>query len=381
MRLSKACKALFFIANHIFAAHIPRVVGIPGRIQNENHNDPHDVVQTSHRGRSTHVPSILSALFARQQDGTCKRCQETCTAGTIVDKNDCSRCTRCPPGHRAHSNFKECVKISAEDRNREFSNKKTRLVMDQREWRFWEKKDAQDNEYKKAAERRKDNEVRNKVRRMGRCLPLVALVAGAEITQEFDISDDFFDEKFLEDGALIELWPEDVDIEPWSDDSTDAIFEKDEFVQAWIDYANNNKKKRDAGVADVNDPKTKLIQERENLRLESPRHPASSEQTPDNHHVQSGVVTLSVRSNEGRTDLLVRDPGLEERFFLIAIFKAIALVVTIVARLAPLASRVIKPIRIAVQAGGRTAQTQRKAAQKIAQDKNFKNCLRMQRPG
>ncbi|KAM5355159.1 hypothetical protein ACJ41O_001805 [Fusarium nematophilum] len=216
---------------------------------------------------------------------------------------------------------------------------------------------------------RRDNNKRNIVRRVGRCLPLVAMGMGLQVAEEH--GDDFFDEDYLESMDLLQFWPEELSIEPWSADSDvdDAIFDSDEYAERRVK----------AGEEDPDRPSKRWL----------PRQ-ARSESERDAEEVKAAIAAR--RSRQGvpiasSTDVILHDRDLEKRFFWIAIFAVIAKTAAAVggaiARTAAGAARGLSKTSIRVAKGRgskRTRREQHDGARRMADSRRYRRCLLKQDP-
>ncbi|KAM0282359.1 hypothetical protein ACHAQH_003038 [Verticillium albo-atrum] len=193
MHFSKAAKAVFFIINHVAATHFPPSVILAGRLQSdESEHESSSQVINRDLG-SISLPVVGVHLFTRQE--SCKNCRTRCPNGKIIDKDDCKKCKRCPKGRTANSRYDKCIKNADGKRQKQeaFDKKKEAKTTEYKDKgrRFDKKKE----EKKRAYVDKQDEDKRKKVRRMGRCLPLVPLGMGAIAAEEF--ADEFFDEEYL----------------------------------------------------------------------------------------------------------------------------------------------------------------------------------------
>ncbi|RYP05836.1 hypothetical protein DL765_009710 [Monosporascus sp. GIB2] len=352
MRLSKTSKALFLILNHLVAAHVPRHM-VTARL----HGPEKEKNSLAARYASMESFDPELHLSGRQ---ACDGCRKRCSPGKIIDPRDCTECKRCPKRQMPDKAQKRCLP-NPHDRDKKNQDK---------ERKFHEKIPQKKAEYKakryeiKREDKRRiyhdkrDEEKRRKVRRMGRCLPLVPLSMGAQVATEY--SDEFFDEQFLEDMELMEFWPEGMQIDAWNDDKSDDIFEDDDYVNKWIAVGEAISKR----AVDTNASQAEL----ELMAPHRAPHEDTSTKTARNYTsdvaLPAAVTDLTVRS-----ELQARCPIC----FLIPIFAAAIRTATAVARLVRLTRTAI---RIGKGRGSKmTKSEQREGADRIAKDQRWRRCL------
>ncbi|KAI1417118.1 hypothetical protein F5Y13DRAFT_204457 [Hypoxylon sp. FL1857] len=383
MRFSKACKALFLIVNHVAAYHVPRDF-IAARIQGQNDMEDDGELETQKSAIRSSSPLIVPRAAAP----VCDKCRKRCSPGRIIDPKDCTECIKCPKGQMPNKSQKACIptpeekkkqdeekkKQDEEKKKKEEEEKKKKKEKEDKERRFKDKIPEKRKEYKakryevkrkdktRIYHDKRDELKRRKVRRMSRCLALVPLAMGASVASDY--ADEFFDEEYLEDMNLLEFWPKNTDVDGFTDDTSDAIFEDDDYVNKWIAIGEK------IGARDVYGNITEL-------ELSEP------ESEPESIPVT--VAPLPVRDvtePETTTALTVREEfhQLHARCpicFLIPIFAAVLRTAAAAARVAATAIRLSKnTIKFAKGRGSKVTRVeQRKGAEKISKDKNWRNCL------
>lgn len=204
-----------------------------------------------------------------------------------------------------------------------------------------------------------------------RCLALVPLSMGSSTVEELD---DLFDEEWTDSMEMVDFWPSEMDIDQWKDDKDDEIFEKDDYIDKWV---NIGKRKRSLAGAPID--------ERDQPAEEDPAAAAAAAvavMQPGTvaHHkvpakfIRKAPVALPTTTT---TALSVRDEHLMKRCpicFLIPIFAAVAR--TVGAVVARVGAQVAKgAVKIAKGRGKNTKRSQREGAEKVSKDKNWRNCL------
>ncbi|KAM7210892.1 hypothetical protein V8F06_013734 [Rhypophila decipiens] len=380
MRISNASKAIFILANYVTANLVPPHLKINIRLNRGAGEDGTsygvDFVDDS-TSVNPSVAKIPEGLLPRQQ--SCDRCRTRCPTGKIIHPTKCRRCIRCPPGKKADPTSRICVDGNPEpdqedkdkrkqDREKSYQGKKKDEKDNFRIRKYDTKKEKEKEKYRINEEHKRDNERRKKVRRAGRCLPVVALAMGAGVASEF--ADEFFDEAYLESMDLEQFWPEDLPIEPWDSEDSDHIFEEDEYIDQWINVGNSQGSATVSGIV---------------------------RRTRDDANTDVGngdVVNLT----EVQTEIRTRQPGaiqlvscsdatvkgqLDTRFlpFLIPIFAAVAgTAARVGAAAGKAAGSVLKLTRYTVKIGtGKSSKKsfkeQSDGARRISQNKNWRTCL------
>ncbi|KAK4210113.1 hypothetical protein QBC37DRAFT_449004 [Rhypophila decipiens] len=250
MHFSKTTKAIFILANYVTASLIPPHLKINVRLNPSPNGhgtaDNVDLVENN-QALNESVVKVPEALLPRQQ--SCDRCRTRCPPGKIINPAKCRRCIRCPPGMKADPTSRICIKGDPEpdeeekakkkaDKEKRYQDKKEDEKQKHKIKKYDSKKGKEKVKYQANEEHKKNNERRKRVRRAGRCLPLVAMAMGAGVAAEF--ADELFDEAYLESMDLEQFWPDDVAIEPFDSEESDKIFEDDKYIDEWIKVGENN---------------------------------------------------------------------------------------------------------------------------------------------
>ncbi|KAM0331455.1 hypothetical protein ACHAQA_003131 [Verticillium albo-atrum] len=330
MRITTATKAIFIMVNHVLASHYP-----------------HDVLHAAHLyGRAdfgTGLAPRQGAPLNLPNIWKCNSCVERCPAREIIDQKDCTKCKPCAQGQKPDPAKKACIKDPREDKYTEVKRDRYKEYRDNKGIDRWTK--IKEREYGNKIDEKK----RRKVRRMSRCLALVPLAMGAAAVEEYG---EMFDEDWTESMEMLEFWPEDLEVDPWIDESSDKIYEEDAYVDQWVDIGNNQR--RDLSPS-----------------LDLPV--ISSVREVDHDKVPAKFK----RADSSTNALIVRDNEFDKRCpfcFLLAIFAAVLRTIAQVAKVARTS------IKIAKGMNKRSRRDKREGANKIRQDKNWRNCLTGQNP-
>lgn len=167
-------------------------------------------------------------------------------------------------------------------------------------------------------------------------------------TKTVEEVDDLFDEEWANGMEMLPLWPEDLDIDQWKNDDSDKVYEEDSYINQFIDIG--KKRKRDPLV----------------VRDISPANVPTNFKRVRDLGPPSAV-----------TDLSVRDNNLHKRFclpcILIPIFAALARTAAAVARVA---TQIVRgAVKVIKGRNNRSKFDQKNGADKVAKNKNWRNCL------
>ncbi|KAG9235775.1 hypothetical protein BJ875DRAFT_494710 [Amylocarpus encephaloides] len=381
MKISLSAKAIFFILNHVAAFHVPPHLKVAARLQERSGENASPTTATEPFDGTPTENNLIPR--ASTSASSCPACRDWCPSNKIISPKNCKKCIKCPAGMKADPTFKTCIKDDGKKNNDDddnekkkkweeklakWSEKQKKLRAPFKEKKWGEKKQKLMDEYKKNEDRKKDNEKRKKVRRFGRCLPIVALAMGPGVAATY--ADEFWDEDWLESMELLELEPEGYTIEPWDSEDSDKIFEEDDYLNKWIDYGNKQAEARSIrSYGAMSSP----------LEL-TPRDPTP---TPTLAPV---LPRLPPREGPASTGLVLYEDHEKRFFWLIPIFAAIASTVARVAvgaaRAAGAALRLSKyTMKIAKGAKSKKSRLEQKeGAKKVAKDKNWKQCLHRMGP-
>jgi hypothetical protein len=212
------------------------------------------------------------ALVTRQEaDGeSCDR-RARCKKNKIRNPSDPTKCIKCPPLMRSDPTKTVCVRdndVSEEDKRNTYEEKIKEKIKEKLEKfkekiaeRLEKKKEEKNKEWEEKDKQRQGERNQKKFRRMAVCLPLVAAAIGTQAMLE--MADGGFSEDLLDsiNGDMLEVWPStDID-DSWLDnalpDDQSDITEQDyakEFLVVGDAAAENAKRsieKRD-NSSDIN---------------------------------------------------------------------------------------------------------------------------------
>lgn len=172
-----------------------------------------------------------------------------------------------------------------------------------------------------------------------RCLALVPLAMGVAAVEEYS---ETFDEDWTDSMELLEFWPEGLEVDEWVDDSSDELFENDDYIDKYVNIGEGNQRREIALVPAVRD--------RDNIPSKFSRN--------------------AIRTSP-RTDLVLRG-DLTKRC------PICPLIVIFLSALSTVA-RVVKIARTAIQIAkgfnNVARRTKRASTRKISESKNWRNCL------
>jgi hypothetical protein len=198
-------------------------------------------------------PGEIMPLEIRQNNDKCDRRCRRCRGKRIQNPKDCTKCIRCPPGTKGDLTHKVCIpeKRDPADKERRFGEKKNKVKENYKkdkgkEWK--NKMEVKQKQFKEWQQNRLDKQKARKTRRIGRCLPLMAVAMGYTAGHVF--FDDFFDEDYLESMDLLQLWPDDTKEPPENvegdNNEDDKIFDNKDYIEEflwWGDYRDDQAKK------------------------------------------------------------------------------------------------------------------------------------------
>jgi hypothetical protein len=248
---------------------------------------------------------------------------------------------------------------------------------------------AKEEADKKAQEEQDKEDHRKK--RTGKCLPVVALMTGIEYVaakrsvplarrdeeHPYSWTTEFFDEDFMESNDILEYWPSDLaDFDPNTDD-----LDKDDWLNKWSQIIQSRMLKEDDTNCDgTSNSKVKRCPVRRDL---GPAEYALSTPEPSSAPpatTERGLIVLEER--QGIPGIIVSIASFLLR--LASIFGKIKPAVDAIAKLVPRLTGLTKERLFTLAkpgqgaAGGREAM--KNAAQKIAQNQNWKSCLQAGQP-
>lgn len=231
MRFSKTFKGAFLIINHVTATHFPPIIALNPKLHGPRSNSANDVA----------AGDLASMPLVPRIDEYCSYCRDRCPKDKIIDPEDCGECLRCPKGKTPNKPQEKCIRNKSErdKKTSKYKEKKRKEIDYYRDKgrRYKEKKAEKQKSYNRA----RNKEDRKQVRRMGRCLPIVPLVMGPTLAEKY--GDEFFDEDFLESMTLLDLWPQWLEVEEWESEEDDAIYESENYLDAWVEFGKENEKR------------------------------------------------------------------------------------------------------------------------------------------
>ncbi|OAK95920.1 hypothetical protein IQ06DRAFT_231299 [Phaeosphaeriaceae sp. SRC1lsM3a] len=268
MHISNHIKAVFLLVNHLVAAHVPPVlISPPHRVRGATDLKARNVWQRNAPSNHDSNVSIEPLdLFPRQdkKGGSCDR-RAKCKKKKIRNPTDETKCIRCPPTTKPDPTRSLCIKdkdLKKEDKKKELKERLMEKVKEKIQ-RFKElsKEKKKERLQKKKPEKSKDWERKDKIRkddlnkkknsRMGQCLPLVAVAIGTVAMLE--LADGGFTEDLLEsiDMDMLELWPKDDINDDWFEKSVPGDLgdvSKEDFVKAYIEHGDSQNSNYSIGM-------------------------------------------------------------------------------------------------------------------------------------
>ncbi|KAF2031430.1 hypothetical protein EK21DRAFT_63408 [Setomelanomma holmii] len=257
MHIAKTAKIIFLLINHFVTSHTPS-----------------GTISLSHRVREafdaglpeTLKPRVLATydaglgLAPRQEGdgGSCDR-RAKCKNKKIRNPADDTKCIRCPPLTKSDPSRTLCIKdndVSEEDRRKQYEEKIKEKIKEKFDKfkgeikeRLEKKKEVKNKEWEEKDKQRQDKRNQKKYRRMAVCTPAVAASIGTVAMLELadgGFSEDLFDSI---DGDMLEFWPHNDIDDDWldkalPDDESDIINE--DYVKEFLvvgDAASGNAKR------------------------------------------------------------------------------------------------------------------------------------------
>ncbi|KAF2653778.1 hypothetical protein K491DRAFT_717745 [Lophiostoma macrostomum CBS 122681] len=250
-------------------------------------------------------------------------------------------------------------------------------------------KKAQEEADRKAKEEQDKKDDRKK--RTGKCLPVVALMTGIDFVASkrsvplarrddehpYSWTTDYFDEDFVQSDDILTYWPSDLgDFDPNTDD-----LDKDDWLNKWSDMIQGRMlKEDDTNCEGTSNNKHKRCPVRRDVNIVDHTIPTPRTSSAPLATTERGLIVLEDRQSipgivVSVISFLVRLASIFGRFT-----DAVSTIAKLVPRLAGLTKdnifNLAKPGKGA--SGGREAM--KNAAQKISQNKNWKNCLQAGEP-
>ncbi|KAF2754840.1 hypothetical protein EJ05DRAFT_513758 [Pseudovirgaria hyperparasitica] len=374
MRITQGTKAIFLIINHCVAAHTPPVAIAP----------PHRV-----RGSPSNVPVLRTwqppaqlepgSLTTRADGNTCEKKKARCKKNKIRNPLDDTKCIRCPPKTKPDmtkticidENEQECDKndrqCKIKRRIKEVAKEKLKQFWSDIKERFKRKMINKKPSWERMNIERQDKKNQKKLRRIASCLPLVALAFGTD--EMIDLADGGFSEDYLDnlEQSALAIWPK--DIEDWEvekvfpDDESDI--KSDDYVSPFMSLGDGIQ--MDTARRSVMAPTIK------DAHLDVPAIVDDFEPVIDH----ADVTALSTTEQKRQNPILL----------IVMAFEAIAsIIVNVVAKnagnLAKIGGKLAgrKPNVAKPGQGKFSRKDQGVKAGEVAKSRNWKNCLRGQKP-
>jgi hypothetical protein len=225
MYFGKAAKTAFLLINHLVAAHTSRKSVFPS-------HRVHDALDTGFvemlKPRVLAINNASTGLFPRQEGDreSCDR-RAKCKKKKIRNPADDTKCIKCPPLTKADPTRTICVKdndASKEEKREQYKEKIKEKIKENIDKfkekvkeRLEKKNEARKDEWEKKDKQRQDTRNQKRYRRMAVCSPAVAASIGTVAMLELadgGFSEDMFDSI---NGDMLEFWPgNDID-DDWLD--------------------------------------------------------------------------------------------------------------------------------------------------------------------
>jgi hypothetical protein len=269
MRIAKTVQIVFFLISHLSATHATSY---------QFHKTTNaDLLKV----REPRVPATYDAGLglAPRQDGNGGSCDRRakCKKKNIRDPTDDRRCIRCPPLMKSDPTKTICIKdddASEEDKKNQYKEKikekikeKLKKFTENIKERLDKKKAEKTTEWEEKDKQRQNSRNQKKFRRMAVCSPAVAASIGTVAMLELadgGFSEDLFDSI---NNDMLEFWPRDAIEDDWLDKSLpddESDITKEDYVQEFLavgDAAAGNAKRsidlNDDGVQAPSEDATK----------------------------------------------------------------------------------------------------------------------------
>jgi hypothetical protein len=245
MHIAKTAKTVFLLINHFVAAYTP-----PKAIV--SFNQVHEAPDTGSLGiLNARVVSNYDAglgLVPRQagNGGSCDR-RAKCKKKKIRNPADQTKCIRCPPSTKPDPTRTVCIKdndVSDEDKKKQYEEKIKEKIKEKFDKfkekikeRLEKKKEGKNKEWDEKNKQRQDKRNQKKYRRMAVCSPAVAASIGTLAMLELadgGFSEDLFDSI---DNDMLAFWPG-ADIEDaWLDNTVpddESDITKEDYVGEFL---------------------------------------------------------------------------------------------------------------------------------------------------
>ncbi|EAT90569.1 hypothetical protein HBI56_157380 [Parastagonospora nodorum] len=363
MRITKTCQAILFLLNHLVAAHVPLEAIAP--LKHVGRASELDVWQKGTPAtHENHLQPSPVELTARAPDSgnACDR-KAKCKKKKIRDPTNASKCKRCPPLMKADPTHTICIQdkdIKDEEKKKTYKDKikeKAQQMMkdfkDKIKERIQQKKPAKTTEWEKKDATRRDRLNNKKLRRIAQCLPLVAAAIGTQAMLE--MADGGFSEDLLDgiDSDTLDLWPgTDIDDnyldKTMPDDLNDITGE--DYVNQFLQVGDAANAKRSIDLQDVDN--------------ETETDSGISEQGADKRDIFGDIIAGFVTIGRAIAAAATRAAGQ-------------------VGQAAARATKFFSTRKPNLKKPGESKLSraeQKDKAKEVSQNKNWKNCLRGEKP-
>lgn len=367
MHVTNTTKFFFLLINHLVLAYIPPTAILP---YYQVHGTSDDGSLGILKWRVHTLGEYEFGLFSRQEGngGSCDR-RAKCKKNKIRDPADNTKCIKCPPQMKPDPTKTLCIQdndSNKDDKKKQYEEKikekikeKFNQFKEKIKERMPKKKEVKTKEWEEKDKKRQDKRNQKKYRRMAVCSPAVAASIGTVAMLELadgGFSEDLFDSI---NGDMLEFWPgNDIDDE-WLDKNVpddESDITNEDYVKEFLvlgDAASGNAK-RSVPVAQVS-PSTHTTQ----VTPSNDSHPPEVE--------KKNIVSAIVRAFATLVRALVN-----------AATRRIG--TGVVARVSKFFSDGKKPNIKKPGESKLTRVEQKDKAKEIAQNKNWKQCLRGNKP-
>lgn len=223
MLIAKTAKIIFLLTNHLVATNtFPRALFPFHQLQEAPDTGYIEIWKPG--VLTTHIDGL--GLSSRQDGPSCDR-KAKCKKNKIRNPADDTKCIRCPPRTKPDPTKTLCVKddeASDEDKRKQYEEKmkekikeKFNKFKEKIKERLDKKKEVKNKEWEEKDKQRQDKNNQKRFRRMAVCSPAVAASIGTVAMLELadgGFSEDLFDSI---DGDMLEFWPGDDINEEWLD--------------------------------------------------------------------------------------------------------------------------------------------------------------------
>lgn len=363
MHFTKNCQAILLLLNHLVAAHVPREAIV--RLNRVGRATELDIwPKGTPATHDTHLYPSSAELAARapNTDNACDR-KAKCKKKKIRDPTNESKCIRCPPLMKADPTHTICIKdkdIKDEEKKETYKDKikekaqqKMKDFKDKIKERIQQKKPSKTTEWEKKDATRRDRLNNKKLRRMAQCLPLVAAAIGTQAMLE--MADGGFSEDLLNgiDNDMLDLWPgTDID-----DNYLDKTMPDDLHDITGEDYVNQFLQVGDAA-------KTKRSIDLQDVDKEAETGSGISEQRADKRDIFGDIISAFVAIGRAIASAATKAAGK-------------------VGQAAARATKFFSTRKPNLKKPGESKLSraeQKGKAKEVSQNKNWKNCLRGDKP-